>query len=421
MSALLGLQCSDVELIGDAFDMLVQHAVQMLCDAIETGRPASNSSLLLERNKNAAMLNKLPVLCQSLRNTARADTRYTAALFYERTRLGCADSGHFLEGLAPGLPLFAGHTNVNMVDNDLRKLKLRDVVVDRVKTVSSLEELGNQSDRFKSLVRDYTVNDLAAGLPGRVHIFIARMRAVCQGLHRVKPASFFRQCRNCECSRIFYCGAPTESGHAAASAALRANSSLPSPASPSAPSYWDAAGGRAESGHSQSEFCTWMCCNQWKWQIKHALPSMDESELVADTDCRKRGRARVPEALRKIGKRNEKAARHLRSIEKERRRFPALGSNELKNQRSRLVRMLNVDIGLVYASAIVADSRSMSANIVLPAAAEGWRSRPAFYARALKEVGRLYDQHHRSDHVISNMLNRERFLEKLKQSAKSVF
>ena len=128
------------------------------------------------------MLNKLPLACQRLRGTARTDTRYTAVMFYERTRLGAAASGHFLEGLAPGLPLFSGAPAVVMSATDISKLKLRDVVADRIRTVKNLEEMPKTSARLKRLVADYTVPDAPPGLPGRVHVFLARMRAICQGI-----------------------------------------------------------------------------------------------------------------------------------------------------------------------------------------------------------------------------------------------
>ena len=141
----------------------------------------------------------------------------------------------------------------------------------------------------------------------------------------------------------------------------------------------------------------------------------------ADHDCRKTGRARVPEALRLVGKRNERASRHLRTIQKEKQEFRALGSSEVRKQHGRRVRALNIDMGLLYAASIVADSKSLSANKVLPGASENWRSRPAFYAKAIKEVGKIYDKYHVGGNVISNMIVHEPFLAKLKEKAAKVF
>ena len=413
---LTGRRCRNQDLILEAFEAVLQHAVEVACIAIDEGTTldATSERKRSVRNVNTAMLNKLPITCQQLCGVARGDTRYSAVMFYERTRLGAAASGHFLEALPPGLPLFAGHTAVTLQDADLRKLRLRDVVSDRIKTVSNLEALANKTDRLKQLITDHTLPDLPAGLPGRVHVFVARMRAICQGLRRVKPEAHFKQCRNCECRRIFYCGATNESGGEQAGA--------PSPvAGANDQAYWDLVAGGPLVAHEQSEFCTWSCCRQWRRQLSDALPSDDVKEMVADRNCRKEGRARVPEALRACGKRNERAARHLRTIEKECRTFTALSKQELTKQRARRVRALNIDIGLLFAASVVADSKALSANRVLPGASENWRTRHAWYAKAVTEVGKIYDRYHKCGKVVANLLIHEPFLSKLKERASRVF
>ena len=413
---LTGKRCRNQDLILEAFEAVLQHSVEVACIAIDQGTTldAASERKRSVRNVNTAMLNKLPITCRQLCGVARGDTRYTAVMFYERTRLGAAASGHFLEALPPGLPLFAGVTAVTLQDADLRKLRLRDVVSDRIKTVSNLEALANKTDRLKQLIADHTLPDLPAGLPGRVHVFVARMRAICQGLRRVKPEAHFRQCRNCECQRIFYAGAANESAAEHAGA--------PSPvAGANDQAYWDLVAGGPLVRDEQKDFCTWSCCQQWRKQLRDALPSDDANEMVADRSCRKEGRARVPEALRACGKRNERAARHLRTIEKECRTFTALSKQEQTKQRARRVRALNLDIGLLYAASVVADSKALSANRVLPGAAESWRTRCAFYAKAVTEVGKIYDRYHKSGKVVANLLIHEPFLAKLKERASRVF
>ena len=199
---------------------------------------------------------------------------------------------------------------------------------------------------------------------------------------------------------------------------MQSSAPVSSVSSPASTSYWDLAAGGPEVADEQGEFCTWSCCQQWRWQLAHALPSV---VMTADHNCRKGGRARVPEALRAVGKRNESASRHLRTIQKEHREFRAVSTGELNKLRKRRVRTLNVDLGLLYAASVVADSKSLSANKVLPGASENWRSRPAFYAKAIREVGRIYDKHHVGGNVISNMIVHEPFLLKLKEKASIVF
>lgn len=406
------IRCQDTELVLKSLNQIVEVGVQSVCDAISLGEGALSAQERNHRTWCAAMLNKLPLTCKALFEQAKQDKRYAAVMFYERTRLGAASSGHFLEGLAGGLPVFSGQTALQLPDADLAKLRLRDVVADRIKTVSSLELMANQSPRFESLVEEFTLEDLPDGLPNRVHIFVSRMRGICQGLNRVKPDGHFKQCKNCECNRRFYMGAPTELG-VETSAAGRSADPMDC--------YWDAAAGEPEVGHSQREFCTWSCCQQWQWQLSQALPNRAPSLMIADYQCRKEGRARVPEALRRCGKRNEAAARHLRCIEKEGRSFPAVKNSDLRAQRRRVVRMLNVDLGMLYAASMMAESRSLASNKVLPGASEGWRSRPMFYVKAIKSVLAVYKKHHVGCNVVSNMLVHEPFLLKLKQRASAIF
>lgn len=411
-SPLTGVRCADPELALRALDELLQVAVQLACEYIDAGRQELPDS---GRLLNISLLHCAPLVCTQLRNTVRVDTRYAAVVYYERcSRATTLLANHFLEGLPMGLTLFAGATAVHLKDEDLRKLKPVDVYQDRKRTRYNLEELPKESPNLQRLVRDYSVSDAPSGLPGRVHVFLARQRAICQGLLRVKPTAQFKQCRNCECARVFYCG---PSGAALPSATHCA----PPASTPSAQrQYWELAADSLVPEYGlQSQFCTQACWNQWRNQMRAVMPSTPT--LVVDDHCRKTGRARVCEALRVCSKRNEAASRHLRTIEKQQRTFGALSKVEVKSHCARRVRMLNVDLGLLYATSIVAESRSMSANRVLAGASPGWRSRPAFYAKGLKEVGKIYDRCHKSNVIVSNLLVHSSFLTNLKQKASTLF
>lgn len=409
-----------LDIVMEVLEIVLQHGVQLTCEYIDRGNEtfltlSSEKAMAKkgERNLNASMLNKLPVTCKHLRGVAMGDTRYSSVMFYERTRLGAASSGHFLEGLPAGLSMFTGQTNVVLQDSDLMKLKLKDVVADRVKTVSNLESLKNNEQRLISLIEDYKLSDVASGTPGRVHVFIARMRAICQGLRRVKPPEQTRHCHNLECCRLFYCGSRSEVSAVEATAEDLFGECKPKEES----DYWVLCAGGQQQLDQQSNFCTHACFKQWNTQVHNALPDSSEGFLVADYQTRKTGRARVGEALRLICKRNEQASRHLRIIQKEKRVFPAVDAQELREHRERRVRALNVDLGVVYVASLLAESKTLSGNKVLAAMNEGWRNRSLFYSKSIKEIGKLYDKSHVGGNVISNMHVVEPFLDKLKSKA----
>ena len=381
-----------LDALHDVFDV----SMQVLCDLIDIVHPTDASRE--SRALIATMLEKLPILCTSMRDKIRNDGRFTAVMFYERTRMGAMRSGHFLEGLGAGLPLFSGCTTMVVPDALARRLEFpKDFVLGLTET--------ERSDPRDALA----VSDLHPGVPRRVCHFVSRCRALCQGLRRVKPATAFVQCRNCECARCFY-----------ASTSVNASHSVPA-ATASSNNYWDMAAGAPEVQLRQAEFCTRSCYMQWKSQLQSALPDTSEGELVSDYGCRSLGRARVAEAFRLCSKRNERAARHLRRVKMERRLFPALGSTELQNQLTRRVRMLNVDLGLLYAASVLAESSTVSKNKALAGGSEGWRSRPLFYAKAIKEVLRMYNKHHVGGNVIANMFVDDPFLNRFKERALRIF
>jgi hypothetical protein len=404
------------ELVVAAFETVFLHAVETLCEWIDT-QPTVFARLLghviamhtpdyMRRQKLVSMLYKLPVCSQFLRQIARGDARYGPVIFYERTRLATSHSAHFLEFLPSDLSLFDGETTVEIRDEDLHSTKFHDILDDRRRTTMNLEDMKNECPQLAKLIRLHTLADLPPGLPGRVHVFVARLRAICQGLQRVKPPAQFQHCRNCECQRLFFAG----QGHSNASSSARPDQE-----------YWDLAAGGALVSNSREQFCTASCFKQWKWQLDCSLPR--HVELVMDQECRKTGRARVPEALRMAVKRNEAAARHFRILEKEKRAYPALSDDELTRQRARYARMLNIDLGLLYAASIVADSKTLASNKVLPGASDGWRTRAPFYAKALRELSRLYIKLHPEpvSHVVSNLVSHEILLQKLKQRAATLF
>lgn len=413
-------QAASLELVLSGLEAVLQHGVQMTCDYIDRGNEtfitlsAEKAALKKgERNLNATMLNKLPVTCKHLHGVALGDSRFASVIFYERTRLGAASSGHFMEGLPAGLNMFTGQTKVALQDSDLIKLKLKDVVADRVRTVTNLESLRNNEPRLLSLIEDYKLTDVASGTPGRVHVFLARMRAICQGLRRVKPAEYTKHCHNRECCRLFYSGARNEVSAVEATA----EDLFGECKSKDDSDYWILCAGGQQQLDQQSNFCTHACFKQWNTQVHHALPDSSEGFMVADYQTRKTGRARVGEALRLICKRNEQASRHMRVIQKERRVFPAVDPQELKEHRERRVRALNVDLGLVYVASVLAESKSLSGSKVLAGMNQGWRNRAMFYSKSIKEVGKIYDKYHVGGNVISNMHVTEPFLDKLKTKA----
>ena len=391
-----------------ALEHCTEASAQRLAELIATA--ASPRS----RERCVRLLAALPLTCRGLRDKARQDSRIAWLLFYERCRRGAsASTGHFLDGVAYGVPLFAGNTAFNLLDADLRRLRLSDVIEDRFTTVASLEAMPSDSAKLAALAHAHALLDLPAGLPSRVHVLVSRARAVCQGLRRVKPAANFAQCRNLACSRLFYAGAHGEATRIVDDEAFPLPEALDS-------GYWLAAAGGPGLKAPACHFCARECCRQWRREFEAALPPVEEAVLASDARSRKEGRSRVPEALRVALKRNEVAARAMRGSDKGKRRFAAVSGSDIAKEKARRVRMLNVDVGLLYAAAAVADSAALSAGKALPGSSEGWRERVGLFAKPLKLVRNIYDAKQTGGKLLYNPLVYDAYLEKLRTSIKKI-
>jgi hypothetical protein len=92
----------------------------------------------------------------------------------------------------------------------------------------------------------------------------------------------------------------------------------------------------------------------------------------------------------------------------------AVSTSELKKHRRRRIKALNIDLGLLYAASVIAESKSLSTGKLLPGQSIYWRDNPSFYARALKTVKKLYESTRpHDDTIISSMLTTPRFIELL--------
>ena len=388
-----------------AFDAVFNHAIQRACDFVDCAHLLDVAEQA-ERRANFYLIETLPLCCKQLLASARADPRYVVLVAYEYARLHLATSGFFHDGIGRALTLFTGPSPVSLQPAALRHLSFREVLEDRSSTATRLEAL--QPRDVERLFAEHRLDDLPERMPARLHIFVSRLRAVAQGLGAVKPATAFATCKNLCCARRFLVN---PQGVEACGVGRLAE-----------PTYWALVGASEATTSPSKSFCAEACHREWTRQMERALPPDSMTFLEPDKHCRNTGRARVAEALRACVKRNEEASRKLRAIDKSRYRFPSVDRRQLASQRMNRVRMLNVDLGLIYAASVIAESKTLSVGKVLAASSEGWRSRPRFYASAIRKVQALYDKHHRGEHVtISNVLAHWPFLAKLREKAAIIF
>ena len=82
---------------------------------------------------------------------------------------------------------------------------------------------------------------------------------------------------------------------------------------------------------------------------------------------------------------------------------------------------LNVDLGVLYAASIVAESSVLSRGKLLPGSQVYWRNDPSYYSRALGVVRGIYFKHRRKEGVVNSLLTTPRFLQIVGQKAARMF
>jgi hypothetical protein len=273
-----------------------------------------------------------------------------------------------------------------------------------------------------------TLDDLPAGLPTRVHAFVADIRRLHAQLGRLKPVHHFETCAHPSCARRHYRGGTQDTIeiHDGGPDALALQG------------YWDLAGkAKTKNAYARRDFCTTNCYNHWKNRLEH-LAGIPRGVFEADEDLRGDAdanagspgahgllarRSRVPKALRWALRRNEDVSRFLRRTSVSHDGSPldaSIATSALGLRRER-VRALNVDLGLLVASAALAESYSLSRDRVLAGGRVGWRTRTMFVAKALRSVGELYDSHHHDvDRVIGNLHLPEPFIDKVERRASTI-
>lgn len=398
----------------EALCSVIEFATAQICDMIEHGEVEHPTFRL--RRAFVRILNVLPMTCWSFHRIAHQHAAFEYVLFYERIHLGFSSPHYFLDGLPQSVQLFSGSTHMaqKLVDSQLAKLKYKDIIGDRLSTMSKLERMKKIDSRKMQLCKE-SRGDLHNSIPGPVCVLIARCRAVCQGVRRVKNARLFVQCANCNCNRVFYTGEFHERWHASVD---------DDDAEDDESIYWQRLfsvnGTNSTYECATKRFCSQACTLEHSIHLQAMLP--DSGPLLdADDAATRVGRSRVAQSLKLALKRNEHAARSLRNSRSRVRGNLAVDSKEIQAHRDMHIDALNVDVGILYAASIIAESSVLSKHKLLPGSKLYWRDDALYWARALACVTKIYIGMKRKEGIVSSLLTMPRFLEVIQAKAHTMF
>jgi hypothetical protein len=363
-----------------------------------------------------SITNKLPILCRSMYEEAKQHIAFEYILFYERTRLQIPCRSFFFDGVPHGVNLI-GPTTVNIQPEEIQNYKFCDVIINRFNTVYHMESMVDR-DR-KNLLIQLHAAELPIQVPGPIRFVVARLRAVFRSLREIRSPNVFTQCNNCNCNRMFYRGDITESWSNSAVSEVYLGGDEDEETNSN--TYWNRTIGISNNPIPDARrFCSRACANQHALHFKLLMPDSG-LHLDADDIAKKAGRARVVESFRLAKKRNEKAARALRTIKTKMFNNIAVSKSEVDLHHEQKIRSLNIDLGLLYAASLIAECATMSNGITLPGQNIYWRDNPIYYARALRIICTIYDTNARKEGIISSTLTMPKFLTKLKSVTHKLF
>ncbi len=388
----------------DALSRLFEHAVLQVVSG--------------ERPDFFPLVHVFTCVHKALAAAARADARLPFVIAYHAMAHRRRPASFFFEGIPRAVRLFDGavppETAAQLPLQRVAKLTYSDALADRASTRALVMKKSERG--LRALAATNTPDDVPAGVPPCAAVFTARMRAVAQALQTTKNVACFAECEHRGCRQRFF-RAP---GVVAASTDL-GGTRRSADAEPSH-EYWSLLSGKRSEAAPERRFCSPECCRQFHAELDGALPRLRGKRLDVEPDpgAALSPHSRVVAGLRAAARRNEEFARQLRGVNA--RRFRACGKTAFRERAETLTRQLNLDFLLLYASSVLAESKSLSAGLVLAGTQVRWRNRPQFVAAAVKRVKAIFDKYQRDPSVVLyNLLLSSQLLQKVKEQSLVVF
>lgn len=369
--------------LGAALAQMAAHTLFRLIQYIERAddTPASDAGAM--RDSYARFLHVAPVLCTSTRAelAPNASPAYAATIFYERVRCRIGESMHgcFLDGVPREVPLFGAPSPLTFSIETMRDLHAGDLIDDRRAMVAKLELM-----RGKGVAQLGTqlaqMSDVPINAPQRVRLFVARSRAMSTGARGARPPAEFTQCAHEKCARLFM---RTGSADASENYCTRARAI-------SDQHYWDEIHPLPRYAANGRRFCSRQCATQWWRGLRTLLlrSGADRIDVDAPPTEDVTPQRELDRALRRGSELNSAIVKAARG---KKRGAGAVSSADFAREvKARIVRH-NVDLGLLYASALVAKVPAMANQMWMPGAFANWRNMAEFGARGRASM-RVYMQ-----------------------------
>ena len=353
-------------------DVVFAHLLQRCCDIVNEN--VASRSDKVNRKTVVIALDNLSVTNRELAALARGDARFAYVMFYHRWLL-YRYPNQLLDYVPRSINVHSGRTHGFFVPEP----KLKKMTT--VEMFDAIESAQSSLETSLKLNADYRLSDVPASLPARIKIFVSQFRGLLKMLKRLKTKRAFFACSICGRSAYKYTRSATEKASGTHYETLCTDVAAETPL----------------------KFCSRACeCAHIRTINAYVGVPQITVEML---DCERRiktapGRGRVAAALAAAQRRNADLRRGMAKLKEP----PPEQADFVLLERQRRVQALNVDLGVVFASSILASSATMSAGKLLAGISPGWRRRSINFARATRGIVKLYKETHRDKtRVISNL------------------
>lgn len=386
---------------GDAtrpvFEPLVTTVIDLFVESLDT--PTANENVSAMRSRMAIALLKFDQLCKATRALVRERAMLPYLRFYYSSMLVTPNApARFLDRTF-GVSLFEGCFGDGPSDPaKFDVLNVRDALHDR--TVIALR-LASMNDIQLKKCKKYEPRDLPAGVPPRVAAFVGRARMIAQRLAARTPAMCV-PCERAGCGRLLLHDRSAAPAGLANGAPIvqdvgsdTSDSEDEPPADPEefGHAYWDALATRPRTRLPPRVFCSCTCAQAYDDEVAEAVP-VRLSDLEADFGCSdgKLGLSRIAVESRRCFERNAAVARAFRAAARafERRALSTISKSAVVRMRQDVVDTLNVDLALVYAASVIAESPPACVARRLPATGPSWRDDAKAWRMVIRAIQQIY-------------------------------
>ena len=388
-------------------DQLLNSLVEMLIVAIDEFHESTAEQE--KRDAVATAIRSLKCTSRANRSLLLADGRLHFYLFFYHTlNTNNALPRRFLDATF-GVSLLTGSFGRGPSETQrFAVLTPKDVLQDRLNTARRLASLDVNEVLHRS--SKYMPEDLPDGVGPRVSAFVGRSRFITQIRAQDQPG-WVVTCGLGSCSCRFLC---SERGNVAGpslvdlfgeqgvSSSEEEEDEEDVTEAPIA-SYWSQLSPRSLTALPRRTFCSLACSLAYEDEIRSAIPirvSDAETHESFSSASGKVGLARIVASTRAAFKRNDAAARALRESMRDVRKRQAHNTvkPEIYNRiHQNIIDVLNIDLGLLYAAASLAESPEACVNRQIPATIPGWREGDfKKFLRAIERVKSIYTQHYKT-------------------------